>query len=41
MKLSDDWQDFMRNLERVHPRIGDTIPMTLDDEYAADSGLGL
>jgi hypothetical protein len=41
MKLSDDWPDFTRKLEQFHPRIGDTIPMALDDEYAADSGVGL
>lgn len=41
MKLSDDWQDFMRKLEVIHPRVGDTIPLALDDAYTADSGVGL
>lgn len=41
MKLSEDWQDFMHKLERIHPRVGDTIPMALDDAYTADSGVGL
>ncbi|MDG3041883.1 P63C domain-containing protein [Roseicyclus marinus] len=27
MKLSDDYSDFVRKLDRVHPRFGDTIPM--------------
>lgn len=40
MKLSDDWQDFMNKLNRIHPRVGDTIPMAIDDDNA-DSGVGL
>lgn len=31
MKLSRDWDDFSRKLDQIHPRIGDTIPMPLDD----------
>lgn len=31
MKLSDSWDQFTRNLNRLHPRYGDTIPMDLDD----------
>jgi hypothetical protein len=39
MKLSKDWPDFMRKLEVIHPRVGDTIPMLLDDDRV-DSGVG-
>ncbi|HLI43134.1 MAG TPA: P63C domain-containing protein [Acidimicrobiales bacterium] len=35
MKLSNDWADFRTKLDRIHPRIGDTIPLPFDD----DSGL--
>jgi hypothetical protein len=31
MKLSDGWDDFMRKLDKIHPRVGDTIPMDLGD----------
>lgn len=41
MKLSSDWPDFMRKLEFIHPRVGDTIPMVFDDEEGLDSGVGL
>lgn len=40
MKLSNDWPDFKDKLERIHPRLGDTIPLPLgfnDDED--DKGL--
>ncbi len=30
MKLSHDWDDFAVKLDRIHPRIGDTIPLPLD-----------
>lgn len=30
MKLSDDWDDFTVKLDRLHPRVGDTIPLNLD-----------
>ena len=39
MKLSYDWADFQRKLDRIHPRIGDTIPLPFD-EYD-DQGKGL
>jgi P63C domain len=39
MKLSHDWADFQRKLDRIHPRIGDTIPLPFD-EYD-DQGKGL
>jgi hypothetical protein len=38
MKLSDGWTDFMTKLDRIHPRYGDTIPLTLD---WPDNGDGL
>lgn len=31
MKLSNDWADFELKLDRIHPRIGDTIPLPFDD----------
>lgn len=39
MKLSDDWADFERKLDRIHPRIGDTIPLPFDE--FTDNGKGL
>ena len=38
MKLSNSWTEFMRNLDRLHPRYGDTIPMELAFD---DDGRGL
>jgi P63C domain. len=38
MKLSRDWSDFMLKLERIHPRVGDTIPLPFE-EYGSDTGL--
>jgi hypothetical protein len=40
MKLSRDWQDFTIKLDQLHPRVGDTIPLPLDD-YQPDNGKGL
>jgi hypothetical protein len=40
MKLSKDWRDFEIKLDQIHPRIGDTIPLPLDD-YSDDNGRGL
>jgi hypothetical protein len=40
MKLSRDWQDFTIKLDQLHPRVGDTIPLPLDD-YQPDTGKGL
>lgn len=37
MKLSDDWQDFQLKLDKIHPRVGDTIPLPFDE----DNGKGL
>jgi hypothetical protein len=31
MRLSGDWDAFMRNLDQIHPRIGDTIPLFIED----------
>ena len=31
MKISKDWDDFSVKLDVIHPRIGDTIPMALED----------
>jgi hypothetical protein len=39
MKLSRDWRDFEIKLDQIHPRIGDTIPLPLDDYM--DNGKGL
>jgi P63C domain len=30
MKLSQDWEDFRRKLEIIHPRVGDTMPLPLE-----------
>lgn len=30
MKLSDSWEDFTRKLDKIHPRVGDTIPLDFD-----------
>lgn len=38
MKLSTDWPDFQGKLERIHPRIGDTMPLPFTDD---DNGTGL
>ena len=40
MKLSEDWNDFQRKLDRIHPRIGDTIPLPFD-EFSDNGGKGL
>lgn len=31
MKLSDDWDDFTRKLDRIHPRIGDNLQLPIDE----------
>lgn len=31
MKLSDDWSDFVSKLDRIHPRMGDTMPLPFDE----------
>ena len=40
MKLSRDWQDFSIKLNQIHPRVGDTIALPMD-EYLQDNGKGL
>jgi hypothetical protein len=40
MKLSQDWKDFQIKLDQIHPRVGDTIPLPLDD-YQPDNRTGL
>jgi hypothetical protein len=40
MKLSGDWQDFMAKLDRIHPRIGETMQLPFDDAVVeTDTGL--
>lgn len=39
MKLSDNYKDFQQNLDRLHPRYGETVP--LDFDTSGDSGEGL
>jgi hypothetical protein len=41
MKLSNGWHDFMDKINRLHPRYGDTIPMSLGYEQDHDDGKGL
>lgn len=31
MKLSSDYPDFIAKLNRIHPRLGDTVPLDLED----------
>jgi hypothetical protein len=31
MKISKDWDDFTVKLDQIHPRVGDTIPMRIND----------
>jgi hypothetical protein len=33
MRMSDDWDGFMRLLDRMHPRVGDTLQLPLDDGH--------
>lgn len=40
MKLSDDWEDFIEKLDRVHPIIDPNMPPTLFDDEP-DTGQGL
>lgn len=32
MRLSNTYEDFKRNLDKIHPRYGETIPMNFDSE---------
>jgi len=39
MKLSRNWNEFRLNLDKIHPRYGDTMVLPFEDE--TDSGTGL
>jgi hypothetical protein len=43
MKLSDDWDDFMEKLDRLHPKFGTTLPLPFAYEYdrEKDDGNGI
>ena len=41
MKLSDKWPDFMQKLDRLHPKFGSTIPMSLEYKAEEDDGKGI
>lgn len=41
MKLSRDWRDFGRKIDRIHPRFGGTLPLPLEFEDEQDDGRGL
>ncbi|HEX2554539.1 MAG TPA: P63C domain-containing protein [Microvirga sp.] len=41
MKLSNDWHDFMRKLDRLHPRYGETMQLPLEYKEGDDDGRGL
>jgi len=41
MKLSRDYHEFIRTLDRLHPRYGETIPLLLDYDHNNDNGKGL
>lgn len=38
MKLSDTWDAFKANLDRIHPRFDETIPLDFEHE-GAEGGL--
>jgi len=41
MKLSSDYTDFIKKLDRLSPRYGETLALPLDYDTASDSGEGL
>jgi len=41
MSLSNDWHDFMRKLDRLHPRYNETMLLPLDYTKEKDDGKGL
>lgn len=41
MKMSDDWQSFKRNLDRIHPKFDETMPIDFDAIDHDDSIRGL
>jgi hypothetical protein len=41
MKLSNGWDDFIEKLDRIHPRIGDTIPLPFTTDNGSNPSTGL
>lgn len=41
MSMSEDWHDFMRKLDKRHPRFGDTIQLPFSERPHNDDGKGL
>ena len=41
MKLSENWQDFQRKINRIHPKYDITLPLPLEYELDEDNGVGL
>jgi hypothetical protein len=41
MKLSSDWHDFMKKIDRLHPKFGEQMILPLDYEQSNDDGKGL
>jgi hypothetical protein len=41
MKLSDEWQEFMDKINRIHPRYDSQLPLLLQYDAANDDGKGL
>jgi hypothetical protein len=41
MKLSNKWDDFMEKLDKIHPKFGSTIPLSLEYHKEKDSGKGI
>ncbi len=41
MKLSDSWVDFMRKLDRIHPKFGATMTLGLEYRAEEDDGKGI
>lgn len=40
MKMSSDWDSFKHNLDRIHPKFNETIPLELDPAYT-ENDVGL
>lgn len=41
MKLSENWEDFMQVLDKLHPKFGSTLPMNLEYKAEEDDGKGI
>ena len=41
MKLSDDWADFKRKIDQLHPRYDETMALDFGDFDEKDPGKGL